>query len=451
MSLDIKDRSISNFFDEDYTQFAVYDVARKIGHYVDGLKISSRKIVHTVLKQNINTPKKVAQLQSKVAEECVYLHGEASLGGVIVGLAQNFVGTNNINLLYPDGNFGDRLIPRAAATRYIFTCKEKVMDHLFKAEDQDLLIEQYFEGDKIEPLFFVPTIPMILINGSEALSTGFSQKILSRNPADIIEYLKCKLTGKKFKGDILPWYKDFEGDIIRTDVNSYRIRGKFTRTSATTLLITEIPIGYSLDKYTKHLTKLEEMKKIADFTDMSNDGKFRFEIKLPRETMKALSDDQIFALFKLETNVTENLTCNDENGQIRVFGDIYQLMDAFIDIKMLYLNKRKANSLMKMKNDLDLMMSKYLFIKGVVEAAIDVNRKTYEQIAAQLEPLPKIIKVDDSYEYLLRMAISSLTKEKYLALQEKIKEVKATYDALNLKTIIELWQDDIKQLEGVLK
>jgi DNA topoisomerase-2 len=444
-------KTITDFLTDEYVQFAAYDTRRKIASQVDGLKISARKVVHTVIKQNINQPKKVSQLASKVAEETQYLHGEASLGGVIVGQAQDFTGTNNINLLKPEGNFGNRAIPAAAATRYIFTCKTNIIDVLFRKEDRELVPRQVFEGDVIEPRFFMPTIPLLLVNGSDAVATGFAQKILPRNPEQIIKYLKSHLAGKKPRIKMLPYYKGFGGDIIETGPRSFRIDGKFQRVSLNQILITEVPVRFDLETYTKHLEKLEEKKIIQDFTDLSTDETFKFEVKVPREFSKNKTDEQIQQIFKLSTNVTENLTCNDENWNIVVHENVDSIMKSFIDIKLRYMQLRKDYLLDQMKDDLYDMSSKYLFIKGVVTGTIDINRKTYDQIAKQLDKIDGIRKVDDSYEYLLRMAISSLTKEKYVQLQEKIKAMKESFKELKGKTIQELWLSDIEELEQALK
>ena len=76
---------ISHFYQTDGCNYASYDNYRKICSIVDGLKPSARKCVYTVLKHNITSSKKVAQLKSKVAEETNYLHGDDALAGVIVG------------------------------------------------------------------------------------------------------------------------------------------------------------------------------------------------------------------------------------------------------------------------------------------------------------------------------------------------------------------------------
>ncbi|HBY65847.1 MAG TPA: hypothetical protein DEG42_05670, partial [Acholeplasmataceae bacterium] len=215
-----------------------------------------------------------------------YLHGEQSLGGVICGLAQDFVGTNNITLMIPDGTFGSRLKPAPSATRYIFTYKAPVFNQIFNKDDIPLLTEQVFEGDVIEPRFFVPTLPLILINGSEGIGSGWSQKILPRDSKEVTKHIRNYLKNGKLPQRIAPYYKGFNGVIeYEAEKNRWLIKGDFEKVNRTTLRITELPIGYDLDKYVKVLTELEEKKVIRDFDDLSNPGnsKFEFIVKVTSE------------------------------------------------------------------------------------------------------------------------------------------------------------------------
>lgn len=443
-------KNISDFFENEYTQYAVYDVARKIASYIDGLKMSSRKVTHTVLDKNVSKNTKISRFVSTVAEHTEYTHGEASLCGVTVGLAQNYVGANNLPLLKREGNFGTRLIPEAAAPRYIETAKEAYLDTIFKKEDYNVLEKQFLEGREIEPRFFVPTIPMLLVNGSEGISTGFAQKILPRDTKEIIRYIRARLDGKRSNVKLLPYYKGFNGTVVETDPGSFVISGVFSRTSQTRIAISELPVGMTLAKYKKHLEKLEEDKVIEDFTDFSNEETFSFEVKVTREFSKNNNDEKIAKILKLTSATTENLTCNDENWVVVNFDNVKEIIDRYIDVKLAYTQKRKDYLLETMKYDLSVMASKYLFIKGVVNDNIILHKKKYAQIEKQLDQIKGIIKVDDSYDYLLRMAISSLTQEKYLELQNKIKDMKAKYKELKNTAPKDIWLEDIKVLEKAI-
>jgi DNA topoisomerase-2 len=447
----MKEVNISNFFREDYCQYGNYDLYRKIASYVDGLKMSSRKVIYTLLKNNIKAPKKVINIQSRIIEDTNYLHGDMSLYGVIVGLAQDHAGTNNISLLAKDGTFGDRLIPAAAAGRYISTAMKPVMEKIFRKEDLHILIPQEFEGEYIEPQFYVPTLPLLLINGSEGVSTGFSQKILPRDPKEIIRYIKAKLQGKNANIKLIPYYNGFNGTIIKNEANenSYIIKGKFERINANNIRITELPVGYTLASYTKHLDKLEDAKIINTYTDKSNDGKFLFEVRAPRELLKK-SDTRIETLFKLNKIETEILTCNDEDNTIIEFNNPKNILNSFITIKLKFMQKRKDYAINKLTNDLQIMLSRLAFVKAVINKKIILNNRSAALIEKDLDKNNEIIKVEDSYDYLLRMPLSSITKERYKQLQEQIKKAKIDLQILKKTTIEDMWLNDIEELNKVL-
>lgn len=440
--------NLTKFFKTDFCDYSAYDNYRKIACYVDGLKPSARKTIYTILKNNIKNPMKVSQLLSLTAQSTNYLHGESSIFGVVVGLAQDFVGSNNIPLLKREGNFGSRLIQEPSAGRYIFTCKEDNLDLLFNPLDNSILIEQEFEGDIIEPRFYVPTLPLILVNGSKGISTGFAQLILPRDPKEIIHYIKNSLEGKENRNKLLPYYKGFTGEVRQIEKDSFEILGKLEVINTSTVKITELPVEFDLQSYTSHLNKLEDNGEISSYSDCSNNDKFLFEVKLRREKLAELNTDKnkLYDFFKLIRRTTENYTVLDENLKIKTFTDIFELLNAYIKIRKEYYQKRKDHYLSVFKNDLLLLISKYEFINGVVTNKIHVNKVAYDSIVKQLEKNKNIIKKDGAYDYLLQMAIHTLTKEKLAQLIDQIKSKKNELKELSHKKIEDLWLEDLRKV-----
>ena len=439
---------LTEFFTSDYCNYASYDNYRKIASYIDGLKPSARKAIHTVIKNNIKEPIKLSQLASKIAEQTEYLHGECSLFGVITGLAQDFVGANNIPLLKREGNFGSRLIPEPSAARYIFTCKEDVLDIIFCPEDSPVLIEQEFEGTKIEPRFFAPTVPLLLINGSEGISSGFAQKIFARNPKEIIKAIKDMLRGKTSSAKLVPWFRGFAGKVKETDPGSYEILGCAEIVNSSTVRVTELPVGTDLKSYIDHLNKLEERDKISGYSDFSNDGKFEFEIKFRRDVLKKLEKNyDLLNFLKLIKRITENYTVLDENLKIKTFKSALELLDAYVKIRKEYYLKRKAYLAEKYDRELAILVSKLTFVHGIITESIVVNKKAEEDVIKQLNKIDKIIEVDGSYYYLLHMPINSFTKEKLVALKEQIDAKKKQLESILKKKVEDLWSDDLEKLE----
>lgn len=187
----------SDFINKELVLFSNLDNSRSIPSMVDGLKPGQRKVIFTCMKRNDKKEVKVAQLAGSVAEHSAYHHGEASLMSTIIGLAQNYVGSNNINLLMPNGQFGTRLQggKDAASPRYIFTQLSPLAEHLFNANDTPLLNTLYDDNQRIEPEYYVPLIPMVLVNGADGIGTGWSTKIPNHNPREIVENIRRMIAG----------------------------------------------------------------------------------------------------------------------------------------------------------------------------------------------------------------------------------------------------------------
>lgn len=435
---------LSNFFNSDFVDYASYDNLRKIGSCIDGLKNASRKVIFTVLEKNIKEPIKVSQLANKVAEYAEYLHG--SLDGVVVNLGQDFAGTNNVPLLQKKGNFGTRFAQEASAPRYIFTYGSKNLFTLFKKEDLKILKEQMFEGERIEPVFYVPTLPLILVNGSEGVSSGFAQKILPRNPKSIIKYLTNKIQGKRNNKDLLkPFFKDFKGTVEQGETSfQWLIKGKIERTNKNQITISEIPVGYDLKTYIKVLKTLEDNKVILDWDDLS-DKEFKFIVKMNPKDLDKLSEDEILDKLKLVKKVTENLTCLNANNQIQEFQSAEEILDYYFKVKMEYLGKRKDYLVQELKTDLDILNAKITFIKAILDKSLVIEKQPKDKIVKNLEKIITV-KVQDSYDYLLNMPLYSLTLEKIKALTETLKNSKLKLKETQEKTLESFWLEDLEEI-----
>lgn len=433
---------ITEFFNTDFVNFSSYDNLRKIASVVDGQKNSSRKILYTVLEKKLNQKIKVSQLGAKVAEFSEYLHG--SLDNVIVNLAQDFPGTNNIPLLQKKGNFGTRFTHEASASRYIYTLGSEQFFKLFKTDDTPILKHQFFEGSEIEPMFYVPTLPILLINGSEGVSSGFAQKILPRNPKSIKQYIESVLSGSKPKTKLVPYYQGFNG-VVEQGENSdqWLIKGTIERKSTNKILITEVPIGYSLKGYLDVLNKLEDKKVIQSYRDKSENDIFLFEVSIHKDTLSEQSDEEILDKLKLVKKVTENYTVIDENNKIQVFSSVEEILNYYIKIKLEYLEKRKTYQIEKIDEEIRLDFSKYLFIKNIIDGKLKINKRKKQDIEADLEKIQNIIKKGGNYDYLLNMNILSLTEERTKKLEADIKVKKSNLDNLKQKTIETIWKEEL--------
>jgi DNA topoisomerase-2 len=433
---------ITEFFNNDYVNYSSYDNLRKIASVVDGQKNGSRKILYTVLEKNIKTEIKVSQLGSKVAEFSEYLHG--SLDGVIVGLAQNYPGTNNVPLLVREGNFGTRFAHDASAARYIYTNGSKEFFELFNKDDTPVLKSQYFEGSQIEPMFYVPNLPVLLINGSEGVSSGFAQKILPRDKDKLKSYIKSSLAGSAPRYKFEPYYEFFKGSVEQGDNSAqWLIKGIVKRLSVNKVEVSEVPVGYDLKGYINVLDDLEDKKIIQSYRDKSEDDNFKFEVTIPSKLLKELSDDELLVKLKLVKKITENYTVIDENNKIKVYDSAKELIEHYIKVKLEYIAKRKAYQLDKIESEIVLDYSKYTFIKKIVDEELKINKRKKDSIIGDLNKIVDIIKRDESYDYLLNMPIHSLTKERMDKLLQEIKDKKSELDTLKKTKPQDLWINEM--------
>lgn len=434
---------ISEFFNKDYVDQASYDNLRKIASLVDGQKNAARKVLYTVLEKNIKEKIKVSQLGSKVAEFAEYLHG--NMDGVIVNLAQDFPGTNNIPLLQKKGNFGTRFAQEASASRYIYTYGTDKFFELFKKEDSPILKHQYFEGKEIEPMFYVPSLPIILINGSEGVSSGFAQKILSRNPDLIKQYIKHIISGSKYSEDtFVPYYEGFKGTIVQGETsNQWLIAGTVKRLGINKVEITEVPIGYDLKGYINVLDKLEDDKVIQGYRDFSEEDNFKFEVSIASKDLKSWTDEQLMNKLKLIKKVSENYTVIDENNKIQVYESAKEIIDHYIKIKLQYMQLRKQYLIKKLEEEIDYDYSKYLFIEMIVQDELIINKRKKDDIVSDLDTVEKILKKNDSYDYLLNMSIQSLTEERLNKLRDDMQEKKHVLAELLKTSIEQLWAKEL--------
>lgn len=436
--------SAIHFFENDYVDQASYDNLRKISSCVDGLKNASRKVIHTILDKKVYDLTKVSQLSSKAGEYADYLHG--SLDGVVVTLAQDFLGSNQTPLLHRKGNFGTRSIPEASASRYIFACGSKNLKELFNEQDKPLLVEQWFEGYKIEPMYYVPELPMLLLNGSKGVSSGFAQNILSRTRSEIEQIINEFCTTKDVKvlnkiAKVKPFVFDFKGDVQRDpenlDVYKWLFTTKF-EIEKNKVILHDLPYGSDLRGFINFLDKLEDDKKIKKWDDLTDED-YLFEITFDKAAK--LTKDSVIKTLKLQTSITENFTCIDENNKIFEAKDPVDILKRYVKVKIQYLEKRKALILENLELEMNKLESMMFFIQAVLDG-FEFKGKSAKDLNKFFDS-NKLFKVEgdtlDGYGYLHRIQMGKIVQEEVQALKAKIEKAKVEVETIKNTTIFELW------------
>lgn len=445
-------RNLTDYYEQDVPAYASYDNLRKICG-IDGLKLSQRKVIYAAFKRCYNEWIKTDTMCAQTQIDTNYIHGAGNLESVIDNLAASYVGANNYALLTGNsGGFGCAISPRCSAARYTRIKLSEISKKLFLDVDNNVLEKQFFEGQYIEPKFLVPVFPVMFLNGTNGMSTGFSNEIQPRNPHDVIEYIKKKLNGiDKPRMQLLPWFRNHTGKVAYNDeLKRNESFGVIVKNNMTSYTVTELPIGIMYEKYVEFLDKLCDNGVIQDFNDKCDPktDKILFEIRTTREfTRKHEDERKLYEVFHLVKSLPETLCCIDEENRVKEFSSIQEILDEFIKIRLSFYKKRKDWMLESMKNDLIKLASKYYFVYGIVNGTIIVSKRKKDNIVAQLEQIDKIHKVDGSYDFLLAMPIHSLTYEKLEELKKQIEDGKEKYKKTKETSINDMWLADLKELQ----
>jgi len=446
--LDTRDTKITlgDFIHREMIHFSKYDCDRSIPNMMDGLKVSQRKILYSAFKKNLVHEIKVAQFSGYVSEHSGYHHGENSLNGAIVNMAQNFVGSNNINILMPNGQFGTRLQggKDSASERYIFTNLNKITRMIFKNEDDAILTYLKDDGTFVEPIYYLPILPMILVNGTKGIGTGFSTDIPCFHPVQLIDYIQHKLVDKTYTRDFVPFYQGFQGVIEKDGDRRFITKGNYT-IDKQVITITELPIGVWNEDYILHLEKCMDILK--DYKDQSTDKNVYFKLTLK----KPMEESDIIKTFKLSTTLSiNNMNLFDHNDKLKHYNEVYEICDDFIGVRLDYYEKRRLHLIQILKEEMEVLKNKCNYINELLNDTLDLRKKTNHDICDILEK-KKYTKINDSYNYLIKMSMDSVCQENVDSLNKQFNEKQSEYDKMWNTSHKDIWKDELDQLKKVLQ
>ena len=451
LDFEVNNQSISQFVNNELINFSIADLERSVPNLMDGLKPSQRKVLFGCMKRNLYSEIKVAQLSGYISEHTSYHHGEASLQGTIVNMAQDFVGSNNINLLDPIGQFGTRLQggKDSGSPRYIFTRLRQITKVIFNEHDSVLLDYLEDDGLSIEPKYYIPVIPMILVNGSEGIGTGYSTSIPCYNPKDIIENLN-KLIKDEEMTPMIPWYKGFKGTIVKEsdDGTKFISTGVWKRINTTTIEITELPIGKWTQVYKEFLDSLVEENEIIDYKNNSDDLKVDFKVVMQKNVIDDLiSKNLMDKKLKLTSSINiSNMHVFDADCKIRKVATPEEIIYRFYKVRKAHFIKRKKYLIDSLNKDYLLLESKVKFIRYVIKGTIEVFNKKKDFIVKQIIEVGDLVQVNDSWDYLLDLKLWTLTQEKILDLETKMKNTYLELDKIKKTSIEEMWTSELKSI-----
>jgi DNA topoisomerase-2 len=492
----------TDFVNNELIHFSNADNIRSLPHLIDGLKPSQRKILYSCFKRNLRDEIRVAQLAGYVSEHAAYHHGEASLNSTIVGMAQNFVGSNNINLLKPVGQFGSRLLggKDSASPRYIHTYMEDIVSKIFRKEDACLLKHLDDDGDIVEPEYYLPVVPLLAINGSVGIGTGYSTDIPPHKPEDITSLIRHRLLGgvETLAGRPLdPWWWGFKGKTVRTDDNTWVTKGLYEfNDDKKSVTITELPTGTWTKDYKAFLDELcdnddkkskdakKEARKEAKggsvaskgtraskdeveplgfkgFDDLYNDIDVKFILYFTEDGYDTMKDnkEKFEKKFKLTSSwKTTNMTCFDADFNIVKYKTIGDILETFVEKRLPLYESRRLSILETLKKQIDELDAKRRFIQAILDGDLELQRKSDAEIVEGLKrcnipPLSNPGAPDDydSYEYCVKMRIDRVKQAAVIELDKQITDKQIEIERLDAETASSLWLADLEEFEDSWK
>ena len=420
-----------------------------------------------------------------VAENASPLTSIAVIVHVVIGMAQDFVGSNNINLLVPSGQFGTRLSggADAASPRYIFTYLTRIARYLFPEADDVLLRYREDDGQLIEPEFYCPVIPLLLVNGSQGIGTGWSTFIPPHNPRDVLDYVRAKLDGLEDTRPIQPFARGFKGDIIQTS-NGYATVGRVHKKTEKSVLIDELPLRCWTSNYKETLLKMRDRGEILGFIENHTTTKVSYTVSMRGVQLKRMMRSGLEKAFKLTSKLsTSNMHAFDVGGQIQKFDSAESIADAFFPVRLALYSDRKSVLESELNHSATMLRSRARFIEAVTNGTIELTtgRKSKKELSMDLESLEfvkasqlRAIRDDNSlskrrpvhveateeyrteesvsgeFDYLLNMPLSSLTSEKIEDLRREAAKKEEELQEIRDTTPADLWRSDLDKLASAL-
>ncbi|XP_062298175.1 DNA topoisomerase 2-alpha [Scomber scombrus] len=475
----LKSLSYNDFVNKELVLFSNSDNERSIPCLVDGLKPGQRKVVFCCFKRNDKREVKVAQLAGSVAEMSAYHHGENSLMMTIIGLAQNFVGSNNMNLLQPQGQFGTRLHGGKdyASPRYIFTMLSPLARLVFPSIDDNLLKYNYDDNQRVEPEWYMPIIPTVLVNGSEGIGTGWASKIPNFDIREIVSNIHRMLNGDEAL-PMLPNYKGFRGTIEQLLDNQYVNSGEVAIIDDTTIEISELPVRTWTQTYKENVLEpmLNGTEKvpplITDYKEYHTDSTVRFVVKMAPEKLREAEAAGLHKVFKLQNSLTCNsMVLFDHVGSLKKYESVQDILKDFFELRMKYYVLRKDWLVGMLGAESAKLSNQARFILEKIEGTLVIENKPKKELIRMLQEMgydsdpvkvwkqaqeKNEVETEDGeveeaeednsgpdYNYLLSMPMWFLTKEKKEELCKQRDAKLTELNTLKKKIPSDLWREDL--------
>jgi len=424
-----------DFVHKDLIHFSNYNLERAIPSVMDGLKVSQRKILYAAFKRNLRTEIRVAQFAGYVSEHTGYHHGEASLNETIVGMAQTFVGGNNIPWLVPQGQFGTRLQggKDSASPRYINTYLQPNIRNLVPEADSSVLAYRNDDGLPVEPEWYAPILPMLLVNGARGIGTGYSTYIPPHNPNVLMDRLKRWLSGDTSALDepLVPWFRGFNGTVNANGT----VTGVYHK-EKDEFVVTDLPPGKWTQDFREWLEHELAEGRIKDFVDVSTDTDIHVRIRGIDEKalVKSITD---------KVKVT-NMHAFNSKGRVVKYDTANEILKEYATVRLDLYETRRQGLISALTAELPYHEDVMRFINDQIADTPTLNFRKKARLACEgeLERM-KYRKVSDTYDYIFRLPVSTFTLETIQSHATKLQSLRDEIARLRETRATEMWLTEL--------
>lgn len=405
--------TMSDVANNEWREFAMYTIeSRAIPSMIDGLKPSQRMFLYSSLKNSPKEFKKVSAIAGTVSDYG-YNHGETSVASTGQLMAAEW--NNNLCLIEGRGSFGTRLVQEAGAPRYVYTRVHKNFYDYIKDTE---LCPTHPDPEHEPPQYYIPIIPIVLINGAKGIATGFATNILPRSVSDVKSACSEYISTGKIKNKLPVSFPEFTGTTKFIN-ERYVCEGVYDRPTKTKIIITDVPYGYDRESYVNILNKMEDENVIIGYEDKCSSKGFEFEVKLKHQNAN-WSHEKIIKEFKLFKNHSENITVIGPDGKLKEYKDAKDLIKDFCDYRISILEKRIELEISQLTEESRWLTVKSEFISAVLDEKIKFKNKKKSEIETDI--LANTSAKTEDCDRLFRINMLSLTQEMIDDLQNQIKD-----------------------------
>eukprot|EP00873_Tetraselmis_striata_P033653 jgi/Tetstr1/453917/TSEL_040836.t1 len=451
--------SMKQFVNSQLCHYSWDDVQRSLPHVVDGLKESTRKILFALKSRPASASHiRVAQMAAFVGQVSAYRHGEASLTGAIIGMGQTYVGCGHVQLMQGEGQFGTRIVggKDAAASRYIHCDIGRAANLMFPPEDEPLLQRNTDDDHKpVEACYYIPVLPLLLLNGCVGIGTGWSCNVPCFDPVAVADAYRARIRGVPDAFDALrdlpPCYRGFRGSYARTEGGKWVSRGVATR-SGKTVRVTEVPIGTWLSDYKVFLDQLCGANKIglrrieSNYTDTAADYTLHFDSAASAAAVDVYGD------LKLESDrmlSVSNMHALDTMRGVRKYDTPADVAEEHYHERRKAYEERLVHQRGAARRDLAFAEAKEGFVRAVVEGELALGMAPESLVPEFAAGKGWPVHGGDEggggggYDYLTSLPIGSLTRERHGRLVKDVERKRDRLAELLADTVEGVWTREI--------